>query len=233
MVHVPKKPEAAGFRTSQIQEFKPCHWAPSHTIFRSAFPVPFEFQHWVSLVGLGHMTMPGPITEARVTGCSACPSLGERSILSTTWPEMEKDSFPKKHQKTEVWVLGSEGHSWAPHGGPRHGRPAAMFWVGPSSEPGQVGWPCLQHLRTPSSDLASSLSRLFWSKHVMRGSSETLAHRSFPGENRWPTLFRVLPVVSVSCHVDPLGVPESQRHRVHATLGTDCWILFFISSSGS
>lgn len=33
------KGQAMGFRTSQIQGFKPCHQPPSHTIFRSAFPV--------------------------------------------------------------------------------------------------------------------------------------------------------------------------------------------------
>lgn len=64
------------------------------------------------MAGFGHVT-----TVASITGSTTRPGLREGSILRPSWPETEKDSFPKELQMTGVQILGSRnmvGFTWGP-----------------------------------------------------------------------------------------------------------------------
>lgn len=153
----------------------------------------------------------------------ACPGLGERCVLRTSWLETEKDSFPKD---TRGQDSGWQEHSWAPLGDPRHGRTL------PSSWPGEMHWPPLQHLPAPGRDPPSSPSRLFWSKHAMRDSQRIQSIAYFQEKADGPN-DAVYPLILLHCTVWALSEFQSLEHSAHSTLRTNGCVLFLSFPLGS
>lgn len=173
----------------------------------------------------------------RDTGCSTTfPGLEDGDqYQELPGLKVEKDSFPKKHWKTGMWMLhrqlDSTQQSQTLQGG-SNVLGSAFFLAARPHCLGEVGRSHLQHLRSPGRDLPSFLSRLFPSKHARSILQRIQPTARFQEKTDGPN-YSVCFLMLLHSTMWALSEPQSHKSRVFVPHLGPTVVFCFSSSLGS